>query len=138
MKNLHSLEHIKLTASLRTGLIDLTPGTVIPSGNVILLSNSWIISHPLIIAEDMFITQPTRSIMGVEIGILMVGDLIIEGNGMQDVLQYSQKPKVVIRQGGVIQFIIQEISYLKGKTNNELPWELAVSPVPTKTIVRIN
>lgn len=135
MKN---LENIKLTGSFRTGLIDLIPSAVIPSGNVILLHNSWVISHPLVIAEDMFITQPTRSIMGVEIGILMVGDLIIEGDGVQDILQYEQKPKVVVRHGGIVQFIIQEVQYLKGKTNNELPWELAVSPVPTRTIVKIH
>ncbi len=132
------LGNIKLTASLRTGLIDIAPGAVIPSGNVILLSNSWVVTHPLVIAEEMFITHPTRSIMGVEMGILMVGDLIVESDGMQDMLQYDQKPKVVVRHGGIVQFIIQEVQYLKGKTNNVLPWEMEVAPVPTRTIVKIH
>lgn len=127
-----------MTASLRTGLIDLTPGAVIPSGNVILLSNSWVISHPLVIAEEMFITHPTKTIMGVELGILMIGDLIIEGDKGQDILQYDQKPLVVVRHGGIVQLIIQEVQYLLGKTNNVLPWELEVAPIPTRTIVKIH
>ncbi|WOL31489.1 hypothetical protein [Microcoleus phage My-WqHQDG] len=76
--------------------------------------------------------------MGVELGILMIGDLIIEGDKGQDILQYDQKPLVVVRHGGIVQLIIQEVQYLLGKTNNVLPWELEVAPIPTRTIVKIH
>lgn len=128
----------KIKLSLRAGLVPMEPGQVIEGGNIIILSNSWVISHPVVIADPMFTHEPTKQLDQIEIGVLMIGDMIIEANGVQDIIEYRQKPRVVIRSGGVMQFVIQEPSYLVGKTQTQLGWELSVSPVPTRTILRVN
>ncbi len=120
------------------GFLSLEPGEIVEAGNIMLLEgNNRVVSYPVVLGNPVFVNEAYNSTQTQE-GILIISELILEKGELQEIIQYgTEKPRVLLHVGGVMQFIMQPVTYLAGRTKIDLEWEFSTSPVPLRTMLRV-
>lgn len=130
------LNQANLKVNLKNGFLNLEPGEIVEAGNIQLLDNK-IISYPVVVGNPAFVEDIRYNSSNTQEGIMIISELIIELEDMQEVIEYREKPRILLHIGGVLQFIMQPTTYLLGKTQIPLEWEFSTRPVPLRTILRV-
>lgn len=126
----------QLTITVGDILIPIEPRTIVPAGKIVV--DNRVITHELVIGKPAFIRHPGYLEPHEALGIIYAGILYIDTPDNQESIIYGdQKPAVLISSNEFVQFIVQPLSYLKGKTKTPLMWELSTMPVTIKPSLRV-
>lgn len=130
------MNNLSLKVNLKNGgFLSLEPGEIVEAGNIILLEDNRVVSYPVVLGNPVFVDETYNN---AQEGILVISELIIEKDELQEIIQYGrEKPQILLHVGEVVQFIVQPITYLAGKTKIDLEWEFSTSPMPLRTMLRV-
>ena len=126
----------RLSITIGDQTIPIECQQALPAGKVIV--GGRVITHPLIIGEPAFIKQPYHLESLESIGIAYASVLYIDTPTNQEIISYGdQKPMVLISSDKFAQFIVQPLTYLKGRLQTPMLWELSTMEVTVKTTLRV-
>ena len=140
----------KLIVRLHTEeLLALEPGNIVKGGSIA-LNNGFIITKNVVLSDPVFIREP-ESLTGLETGILMAKELILEADIItknklgkmdciptQEVIRYHNRKIAIVLDRSLLSIVVQDLSYLKGNSYMELEWEPSIVEAPTRTILQVN